>query len=388
MKILISGGGIAGSAAALYLVRQGHDVRVIDRAPSFQKRGYALTLKSFGLKLMSELGLGDELAKHSMHLDELRAYGENAHLLKVYSREVADDITHGLVLVLRSELHAVLHEATCRASIPTRFGLHVEAVQEQDRRARVTLSDGSVEEVDLLVVAEGVRSSTRRRLWKDEGMRPFDVVYAAGTMRVEHGLDPRAAHAYLGESENVAFMPVGEHQLLVQCYWRSSAHVPLSDSTARARIVDSFHSFAPSVRRLLDAIPMDGDVFCDSISMIDLPRLHRGRTVLLGDAGYCPTFLSGMGASLGLLGAKVLSVALPVDGASVEKGLLQYGDTMRPVIRHFQDNALQNADNALPTSHWKSVFRDWVLHLLPPALFARHFRHQFDVEARLLQGVV
>jgi len=32
MKILISGGGIAGSSAALFLARQGHDVRVIERA--------------------------------------------------------------------------------------------------------------------------------------------------------------------------------------------------------------------------------------------------------------------------------------------------------------------------------------------------------------------
>jgi 2-polyprenyl-6-methoxyphenol hydroxylase-like FAD-dependent oxidoreductase len=388
MKILISGGGIAGSSAALFLARQGHDVRVIERAPSFQRRGYALTLKSFGLKLMSELGLGDELAEHSLRLDGLRAYGESGHLLQVYSREIADEITHGLVLVLRSELHAVLHDATRLASIPTRFGLHVEAVEEDERRARVTLSDGSVEDVDLLVVAEGARSTTRRLLFRDDGVRPFDVVYAAGKMRVDHGLDPRAAHAYLGESQNVAFMPVGEHDLLVQCYWRATTHAPKADSTARARVIDAFRGFAPEVRRLLDAIPVDGDVFCDSISMIDLPCLHRGRTVLLGDAGYCPTFLSGMGASLGLLGAKVLSVALPVDGAGVEKGLVQYGDTMRPVVRHFQDNALQNADNALPTSHWKSVFRGWVLHLLPPSMFARHFRHQFDVEARLLQGVV
>jgi 2-polyprenyl-6-methoxyphenol hydroxylase-like FAD-dependent oxidoreductase len=388
MKILVSGGGIAGSAAALFLARYGHDVRVIDRAPSFQKRGYAITLKSFGLKLMTELGLSEELAEHSLHLDELRVYGEDARLLQAYSREIADEMTHGLILLYRSELHGVLHHATCRASIPTRFGLRVEAVEEDERRARVKLSDGSIEEVDLLVVAEGVRSTTRGLLWKEEGVRPFDVVYAAGTMHIDHGLDPKAAHGYLGEAQNVAFMPVSAHDLLIQCYWRASVNAPGPGSTARARLIEAFRSFAPGVRRLLDAIPLDGDVFCDSISMIDLPSLHRGRTVLLGDAGYCPTFLSGMGASLGLLGAKVLAVALPADGARAEEGLSQYGATMRPVIQHFQANALQNVDNALPTSHLKNVVRSWILHLLPPSLFARHFRHQFDVEAKLLHCVV
>jgi 2-polyprenyl-6-methoxyphenol hydroxylase-like FAD-dependent oxidoreductase len=388
MNILISGGGIAGSAAALFLSRHGHDVRVIDRAPSFQKRGYAITLKGFGLELMNELGLDKELAEHSLHLDELHVYESNARPLQVFSRAMTDEITHGMILLYRSELHAVLHDAVCRASIPTRFGLHIEAVEEEGRQARVKLSDGTIEEVDLLVVAEGVRSTTRRLLWADDGVRPFDVVYAAGTVHVDHGLDPRAAHGYLGDAQNVAFMPVGEQDLLIQCYWRASMNTPAPGSLARTRLIDAFRSFAPSVRRLLDAIPEDGDVFCDSISMIDLPTLHRGRTVLLGDAGYCPTFLSGMGASLGLLGAKVLSTALPLSGADLARGLEQYGDAMRPVVEHFHANALQNVGDALPTSHLKSVFRSWILHLLPPSLLARHFRHQFDVEAKVLHGVV
>jgi hypothetical protein len=49
MKVLVSGGGIAGSAAALFLARRGYDVRIIDRVSSFARRGYAITLKSFGL---------------------------------------------------------------------------------------------------------------------------------------------------------------------------------------------------------------------------------------------------------------------------------------------------------------------------------------------------
>jgi 2-polyprenyl-6-methoxyphenol hydroxylase-like FAD-dependent oxidoreductase len=44
--ILISGGGIAGLAAANYLHRGGHDVTVIDKAPAFRKLGYLLALKA------------------------------------------------------------------------------------------------------------------------------------------------------------------------------------------------------------------------------------------------------------------------------------------------------------------------------------------------------
>jgi 2-polyprenyl-6-methoxyphenol hydroxylase-like FAD-dependent oxidoreductase len=393
MKILVSGGGIAGSAAALFLTRAGHEVRVIDRAPAFQKRGYAITLKGFGLKLMTELGLASELERCSLHLNELRLYGQDAHLLQAYPPEITERITHGQTLVYRSELHGLLDHAARRASVPARFGVHVEALEQDERGVRARLSDGTVEHADLLVVSEGVRSTTRPLVWgagaPDEGVRPFDVVYAAATVRVDHGLDPRAIHGYVGEGRNVAFMPVGAHDLLIQCYWRMA--VDTGAPSPRERLVGTFRSFAPSIRGLLDAIPPDGDVFCDSIAMITLPSLHRGRVVLLGDAGYCPTFLSGMGASLGLLGAKVLSVALGAEGADradLEQGLRRYGETMRPIVDHFQANALQNVGNALPTGHLKSVLQGWLLQLVPPSLFARHFRHQFDVEQGLLDGVV
>ena len=156
----------------------------------------------------------------------------------------------------------------------------------------------------------------------------------------------------------------------------------------RASMVEAFQSFGPGVRRLLDTIAPDGDVFCDAVSMIVLPSLVRGRVVLLGDAGYCPTFLSGMGASLGLLGAKLLSMSLPAEGVEVEAGLRRYDDTLRPVIQHFQTTAVANADNALPSTHLKEVLLGWALHLLPPSLLARQFGKQFAIEENLLRGIV
>ena len=110
--------------------------------------------------------------------------------------------------------------------------------------------------------------------------------------------------------------------------------------------------------------------------------------VLLGDAGYCPTFLSGMGASLGLLGAKVLSQSLPMDGADLEPGLQRYDERMRPVVQHFQATAAANVDNALPSTHLREVLLGWAMHLLPPSLMARQFGKQFAIEEKLLHGIV
>jgi|HubBroStandDraft_2_1064218.scaffolds.fasta_scaffold104875_2 2-polyprenyl-6-methoxyphenol hydroxylase-like FAD-dependent oxidoreductase len=388
MNVLISGGGIAGLAAALFLGRQGHHVRVIDRAPSFRKAGYAISLKGFGIQLMADLGLRDALRRHALSYDRLCLYDSDARPLQVLSDELVEKITHGQVFTYRSELHAVLHEAACSALPPMGFGVHVTALDGDERGTRVTLSDGTVEDFDLVVVAEGMRSTTRNLLWGSEGQRPLDVVYAAATIDVAHGLDPRGAHGYFGESHNAAFLPIDDRRLLVQCYWRARLDERPSSAAARTMLVETFRGFGPGVRRFLEAIAPDGDVFCDAVSMIVLPSRVRERVVLLGDAGYCPTFLSGMGASLGLLGAKLLSLCLPLQGGDVAAGLKRYDDTLRPVVEHFQANALANVDNALPTTHLKAVVRAWAMHLLPASLLARHFGKQFDVEEKLLHGIV
>ena len=62
-RVVIIGGGIAGLAAALALVRRGFQVRVLEKDPSFahRKQGYGLTLQQGGLALNC-LGLGQAIA--------------------------------------------------------------------------------------------------------------------------------------------------------------------------------------------------------------------------------------------------------------------------------------------------------------------------------------
>jgi 2-polyprenyl-6-methoxyphenol hydroxylase-like FAD-dependent oxidoreductase len=383
MHILVSGAGIGGSAAALFLRRHGHTVRVTDRSPTFQKRGYAITLKSFGLQLMRELGLYDELMRHAIAFEELRVYHPDDRPIQTFSHELTQQITHGQVLAYRSEIHGILHEAA-NAQAAVRFGAQIASVENGSSGVRVTYTDGTRDEADLLVVSEGIHSTTRKLLFGDAHVRPFDVVYAAATMALEHDLAPNALHAYVGEAQNVAFMPVSSRELLVQCYVRAPG-VRSRPEHPRAWINESFAAFSPRVRRLFGSIHTDADVFCDTVSMIDLPSLAKERVAFLGDAGYCPTFLSGMGASLALLGAKVLASSL---AEGVDAGLRKYDVTMKPVIAHFQANAATNVDNALPSSHLKGVLRDWIMHLLPPSFVAKQFGRQFDVEEKLLRAVL
>jgi 2-polyprenyl-6-methoxyphenol hydroxylase-like FAD-dependent oxidoreductase len=49
------------------------------------------------------------------------------------------------------------------------------------------------------------------------------------------------------------------------------------------------------------------DLFFDVISQIHMPRWSAGRVALVGDAAYAPSFLTGQGSSIALVGAYMLA---------------------------------------------------------------------------------
>jgi 2-polyprenyl-6-methoxyphenol hydroxylase-like FAD-dependent oxidoreductase len=52
------------------------------------------------------------------------------------------------------------------------------------------------------------------------------------------------------------------------------------------------------------------DLFFDAVGQIRMPRWSSGRVALVGDAAYAPSFLTGQGTSLALVGAYMLARSL------------------------------------------------------------------------------
>jgi 2-polyprenyl-6-methoxyphenol hydroxylase-like FAD-dependent oxidoreductase len=86
---------------------------------------------------------------------------------------------------------------------------------------------------------------------------------------------------------------------------------------------------------------------------------------LVGDAGYAPSFLSGQGSSLAVVGAYQLAAALAAAGGDHRVAFPAYERSMRHFVEQNQQRALKASGAMIPGTTAGLWLRDRVLGLVP-----------------------
>jgi 2-polyprenyl-6-methoxyphenol hydroxylase-like FAD-dependent oxidoreductase len=94
--------------------------------------------------------------------------------------------------------------------------------------------------------------------------------------------------------------------------------------------------------RLAKAAEEAPDFYCDAMAQIRMDHWARGRVALVGDAGYCPSPLSGQGTSLALVGAYVLADCLARANGDHRVAYSRYEQRMRDFVNVNQALATEN----------------------------------------------
>jgi 2-polyprenyl-6-methoxyphenol hydroxylase-like FAD-dependent oxidoreductase len=120
-------------------------------------------------------------------------------------------------------------------------------------------------------------------------------------------------------------------------------------------LVDVFAGHASwKIAQLLDVARAEPELYFDSASQIHMASWHRGRVALVGDAGYCASFLSGRGTSLALTGAWFLAEELERCGADHTAAFERYEARQRPYVTAAQARVDQGLERQLPPT-WEAI---------------------------------
>lgn len=304
--VLVVGGGPTGLLTACELLRRGVGVRVVDRAPAPVAYSKALLLWPRTVDVLTELGLADEVARRSIHIDAFRYYSDGHELVDVrFPAELASR-----ALPQRSTedmLRAKLAELGGRVEHGVRV-LALDGVDHSGDPARSTAitailehGDGRIERVPApwVVGADGAGSAVRAQLGISFAGATYPNHFVLGDARVDGDLADDEAHYF--QSRNGVLVVVA----LPHGLFRFFASVPAAPEGG----VD-----LPLVQRLVDERGPGGLRLYDP-EWTSAFRVHRrqaerfqlGRAFLVGDAAHVHSPAGGQGLNTGLQDAHNLA---------------------------------------------------------------------------------
>ena len=168
-KILIVGGGITGLALAALLEKQNIRVEIVEKSMDWSKLGYGITVMPAGLRIARKLQIIESLRAHGTSANDFHFLNLDGELIREVKLKTGgvDSIT-----LSRNDLHASILAKLTKSRI--RMNMTVTDIEETANGVRVQLSNGSKEDFNLVVGADGVRSKIREIIF------PESVHEAAG----------------------------------------------------------------------------------------------------------------------------------------------------------------------------------------------------------------
>ncbi len=336
--VLISGAGIAGPVLAFWLRRVGITPVVVERAPGIRPGGQSVDLRGAGREVIRRMGLEDAVRAAGTGEEGIAFVGDDGRTRAAIGVETfgGEGFTAELE-ILRGDLAELLYEAT-RHDVEYVFDDHVTAIDDRDDGpVRVTLASGAQREVDLVVGADGIGSRTRRLLFGEGGRYPLGMSTAYVTIPRAPG-DGAWARWYNAPDGRVVALrpdPHGSTRALLSYLDVPRRWEDLDHEGHVAELRRVFDGAGWETPRVLAALADADDLYVESIGQVRLPSWTSGRVVLVGDAGYCPSPISGMGTTLGVSGAYVLACAL-AEHSDTADALTAYTDRMLPFVEQAQ----------------------------------------------------
>lgn len=272
-----------------------------------------------------------------------------------------------------------MYDAT-KDHVKYNFGVSVESFEQDDNFVEVQFSNGSKDRFDLLVGADGQGSRIRRMMLTPDSPDPFHSLhfYMAYFTIPQQEDDEYIATAYLAPNKRLIFTRRHDPHT-VQAYLGyldesdQLKSVMRGDMGEQKRVwAELFRDAGWQAQRIVKAMQDDStarDFFTHQVGQVRMDSWSRGRVVLVGDAAYCPSQMTGMGTTSGLVGAYVLAGEIAkrlnrsngVDGGSTDgaggpllSALEAYNSQLKPFVRQ-----VQNVGSGIwvPSSSWGiSVF--------------------------------
>ena len=334
MKILIPGGGIGGLTAALCCLHFGHEVHVFEQAAELTDVGAGIQIPPNAMKVFGALGIGAQISKNALRPDAIEArMGTNGR--EIFNIPLGDAAIQRwnapYLHIHRADYISALKDALIeRAPDAIKLGASAATYRQTKTGITLLLKDGQEVSGDILIGADGIKSTLREQmLGADRPRFTGNVAWRAVVPAAALGADipnptacawmGRGRHAVtyrLRRGELVNFVGVVERE-----DWTEEGWAIAGDP---AELRKDFENWHPSISAILNTVQPDQLFKWALFDRAPLERWTDGRAVLLGDAAHPMLPFLAQGAAMAAEDAWVLAQEISKPDRAIDDSLAAY----------------------------------------------------------------
>ena len=316
LPVIVAGGGIGGLAAALALVRQGFNVKVLEQSPQIGEIGAGIQLGPNAFHAFDALGVGEKARSRAVFTDEMVMHDALDETLvgRIATGEAfRQRFGNPYAVIHRVDVHLSLLEGAQETG-KVEFLTSTRAVHVEQDDAGVTVIDqnGQQHRGLALIGADGVKSVVRQQYVNDPPRVTGHVVYRSVIDKKDFPVDLQwnAASIWVGPNCHLVHYPLrgGEqYNVVVTFHSRDKEEWGVTEGS-REEVQSYFQGICPKARQLID-LPKQWKRWATA-DREPIGQWSFGRATLLGDAAHPTTQYLAQGACMALEDAVTLGEAL------------------------------------------------------------------------------
>ena len=330
---VISGAGIGGPALAHQLTARGWRTTVVERYPSRRDEGQNVDVRGAAREVIRRMGV--EAAVRAANTGEVgtrfvRADGTAAASFPVATSGQTDGPTAELE-ILRGELSRILIDHSAAAT-EYLFDTQITDVTDHGDHVCAVLQDGTALDADVLVIAEGLHSRSRRFVTPVE-VRDLGMYFAYATIPRHDDDDTWWTWRHATKSRSVHLRPdnLGTTRAILTFISDVRGFEDLDRVGQLTILRSTFADVGGAAPRVLAELEDGAPMYFSVAGQVRTPTWSKGRITLLGDAAFCNATFGGTGTSLALIGAYILAGEL-AGTDNIAAALSRYQRLMKPYV--------------------------------------------------------
>ncbi|MEN3166217.1 FAD-dependent monooxygenase [Gluconobacter sp. OJB] len=359
-KILICGGGVAGPVCAYWLHKYGYSVVIVEKSKELREGGQNVDIKGAGQQIIKMMGLKEAVEDQNTGECGVKFFDPDGYIAATYPKGAFGGLTADFE-ILRGNFSLILYEAV-KDKCDYRFGSYVTALDEKAGYISVKFNDGTIEDFEFVICAEGVGSSSRKMVLSTETRFRYLGAYMAFFKIPKQSGDDCWAQSIVPNQGTTITLRPGDNQmttvLMTFLSKKPDKNIWKNQDTVRISMLqEALKGRGIIADRVRGDLGQVNDFYFGQMMQVKASRWSKGRFVMLGDAAYCPTPFTGEGTALSLVGAYLLASEIR-QSMSHTQAFDTYEALLRPYVEKSQAKL---SPRIIRMMHPQSAPGQWIL---------------------------